>query len=138
MFKSSKGYTKNIYTLESSKYVSFFQDDTNTSLIDSEIATFDRGGYINIQQDMLAMIHIHILGSTSDTDEKRSWFVLHEYGKTGYIENVIEYGTHTTTDMIAVIKCTKGMVLAVYTIEKFSVNNGISGTYAEVIKIKDL
>ena len=138
MFKSSIGYTKNTYSLESSKYVSFFQDDTDESLIDSEIATFDRDGYINIQQDMLAIIHIHILGSTSNTAEKRSWFILHEYGSDNYIGNDIEYGTHTTTDMIALVRCTKGMQFGVYTIQAFTVNNGIAGTYAEVIKIKDL
>jgi hypothetical protein len=118
------------------KYICFYQNDTNTSLFNEDIATFNGNGLITINQNMRALININVVGSTSTNDDKRLWMSLNNYS-TGesYAQYIVCNTTFATGVISIVLDLTAGTQLGLILYDSFRLNTGLSGSYIQIVKL---
>lgn len=119
-----------------SSYVSFYQDDTDVSMFDKKIAVFNPNGTIDITDDLNALIIIHLMGSTGGNPGKRLWMSLVDYDKNLTLSQHISYSeSHTTGVLCFATKLVQGTKLAVRLVDSFKMNEGLSGSYIQIIRL---
>ena len=118
------------------KYICFYQNDSDSSLFNDEIATFQPNGLITINQNMKALININVVGYTADNTDLRLWMGLKNYDTLKVYAQSIVCNTYFATGVISIIlNLTAGTQLGLYLYDSFSFNTGLAGSYIQIIKL---
>lgn len=130
--KYSKAFTNAIEQYETEERIRFKQSDTPLDDIDDTIASFGDDGIVTINRDMTALINVCVNGKWAGLN-KRCWIYLRDRNADRDLTQSIQYGDYTTCMVSTVQKLSAGQQLEVITQEAFAINNGLSGTYIEII-----